>query len=50
MTYNPTITTTDLGGDITTLAKTLLQQSTEKQMRTTVEVSETSTASPVFTP
>ena len=48
MTYNPTITTTDLGGDITTLAKTLLQQSTEKQMRTTVEVSETATQAAAF--
>ncbi len=39
------ITTAKLGGDITTLAKTLLQQSTEKEVRTTIEVAESATYS-----
>lgn len=39
------ITSAKLGGDITDLAKTLLQQSTEKAMRQTVEIAESATYS-----
>lgn len=52
MTYIPnptpgpgTVTTTQLGGDITTQAKVLLQQATEKEQRQAMELAESSTMS-----
>lgn len=50
MTYNPapippdgSVTTAKLGGDVTTVAKTLLQASTEKAQREALELDESAT-------